>query len=134
MFFPNEGSLLLYWTQSSLRRSLRRVRSSARLYQALAERETDEAAREMYRLLAEQQRSRATRKLTSLFSLRVRLPVNKDPWAARVWRRLLIVCGPKIAVAWIDWRETQELAVILLVARAITRLARVRGRYLRPTS
>src|SRR5689334_20946046 len=72
MFFPNEGSILLYWTQSSLRSSLRRVRSSARLYQALAERETDEAAREMYRLLAEQHRSRATRKLTSLFSLRVR--------------------------------------------------------------
>jgi hypothetical protein len=135
MFLPDEGSLLLYWTQCSLRRSLRRVRSSARLYQALADRERDEASHELYRLLAEHQRGRAARKLTSLFSLRVPLPVNKDPFAARVWRRLLMLCGPRVAIGWIEWRETRELTVIILVARAIMRLARLRSRHVpRPTS
>src|SRR5689334_1849139 len=122
------------WAQCSLRRSLRRVRSSARLYQALSDRETDETSRELYRLLANHQQGRAARKLTSLFNLRVRLPVNRDPFAARVWRRLMILCGPRVAVRWIEWRGIRELAVIILVARAITRLAQLRGRYIRLTS
>ncbi len=135
MVSRDEGSLLLYWTRCSLRRSVRRVRSNARLYQALAERETDEATRELYRLLAVHQRGRAARKLTSLFRLRVRLPVNNDWFAARVWRRLLIFCGPRVAIRWIEWRETRELTVIITVARAITQLAKLRSRYVpRPTS
>ncbi|HEY8188027.1 MAG TPA: hypothetical protein VIF64_18295 [Pyrinomonadaceae bacterium] len=133
MFFPDEGSILLYWAQCSLRRSLRRVRSTVCLYEALADRETDAVSAELYRLLADQQRDRASRKLSRLFSLRACLPVDRDRIAERAWRRLLILCGPKVAVAWIDWRETRELALILLVARAITRLARVRG-HVRPTS
>ena len=63
MFGRDEGSILLYWTQCSLRRSLRRVRWTARLYQALADRETDEASRALYRLLADHERGRAARKL-----------------------------------------------------------------------
>jgi hypothetical protein len=123
----------MYWAQCSLRRSLRRVRSTVPLYEALADRETDEVSAELYRLLADQQRDRASRKLSRLFSLRACLPVDRDGIAERAWRRLLILCGPKVAVAWINWRETRELLLILLVARAITRLARVRG-HVRPTS
>jgi hypothetical protein len=133
MFFPNEGSILMYWSECSLRHSLRRVRSTARLYEALADRETDAVSAELYRLLAGQQRDRAVRKQSRLFSLHARLPLDRDRIAERAWRRLLILCGPKVAVAWINWRETRELALILLVARAITRLARIRG-HVRPTS
>lgn len=119
----------MFWAQRSLTRSLRRVRSTARLYQALADRETDKASSELYRVRAAQQRKRAARKLSHLFSLRARLPIDRDRLVGRAWRCLLILCGPKVAVAWIDWRETRELTMIILVARVITRLARVRGRH-----
>lgn len=126
MFWPDEGSLLLYWMRRSLLRSLSRVRSSARLYRALAERETDQVSRDFYGLLAEQQRGRAARKIMSLFNLRVRLPVDTDPFATRVWRRLLILCGPRLAVAWIEWRGNRELTLIIAAARAAVRLTRLR--------
>jgi hypothetical protein len=129
MLIPDEGSILLFWMQLSLRRSLRQARSTTRLYEALAVRETDIASGELYRLLANQQRGRAARQRARLYGLRASLPADRDWIVARVWRRVLILCGPKVAVAWIDWRETRELAVILLVARAIVRLARVRGRH-----
>ena len=119
----------------SLRRSLRKVLSNERLYQALAERETDEASRELYQLLARNERGRAVRKLSSLFSLALRLPTERDPLHERMWRRLLILCGPKTVSAYVEWRERRELTVIIAVARVITRLARPRGRQLpRPTS
>jgi hypothetical protein len=134
-FSATGGSVLLYWMRFSLRCSLRRVRSNERLYQALAERETDEASRELYQLLARNERGRAVRKLSSLFSLALRLPTERDPLHERVWRRLLILCGPKTVSAYVEWRERSELTVIIAVARIITRLARPRGRQLpRPTS
>jgi hypothetical protein len=111
-----------------MRRSVRRARFNARLYQAFAERETNEALRELYWLQAEQQRSRAARKLTSLFSLRARLPLNIDPLSGRAWRRFLILCGPRKASAWIEWREGRELMLIIGLARIITRLGRVEAR------
>jgi hypothetical protein len=134
MFIPDAGSILLFWVQLSLRRSLRQVQSTARLYEALAVRETDKAFGESYRVLANQQRCRAARKLSRLSGLRARLPVDRDRITARALRRLLIFCGPKVAAAWIDWRETRELAVMLVVARAITRLARIRGRNMQAKS
>jgi hypothetical protein len=111
-----------------MRRSVRRARSHARLYQALAERETNEAVRESYWLQVNHQRARAARKLTSLFSQRARLPLNKDPLVARAWRQLLILSGPRTAAAWIEWREGRELILIVSVARVIVRLTRHPGR------
>ena len=78
MFLPDEGSFLLYWMRCSLQRSLRRVRSNVRLYQALAAQETNEASRERYGLLAVNARRRVTRKLESLFSLCGDLQVDRD--------------------------------------------------------
>jgi hypothetical protein len=78
------------------------VRSNARLYQALATHEADEATRERYRLLAVNERRRESRKLASLFSLWVDSPEDKDTPAARTWRRLLILGGPRAAIAWIE--------------------------------
>lgn len=135
MFLPNEGSFLLYRKRRSLRRSLRRVRSNARLYEALADRETDKVSREVYRLHADLQRGSIPSKLSSLFSLRAGLPSDREGHLARTWRSILILCGPKVSVAWVEWRETRELTLILLVARAITILARLQGRReARPTS
>jgi hypothetical protein len=128
MLSTDRGTLLLHWMRCSMRRSVRRARSHARLYQALAERETDETARELYLLEADHQRARAARRLTRLFSLRARLPLNRDPLVARTWRRLLILSGPRRAAAWIEWREGRELMLILGVARIITRLTRVEAR------
>jgi hypothetical protein len=111
-----------------MRRSVRRSRFNTRLYQAFAERETNDAMRELYRLQAEHQRSRAARKLTSLFSQRARLPLDSDPLSARAWRQFLILCGPRKASAWIEWREGRELMLTIGVARIITRLTRVEAR------
>ena len=115
----------------SLGRSLRRVRSSVSGYQALSAREPDEASRESYCLLADHQRRREARKLTSLFNLGARLPANNDPLAARVWRWLLVLCGPKVAIVWIDWRDAPELAVIIVMARVVARIADIRDRHMR---
>jgi hypothetical protein len=111
-----------------MRRSVRRARFNARLYQALAERETNEAVRELFQLQAEHQRSRAARKLTSLFSLRARLPLDSDPLSLRAWRQFLILCGPRRASTWIEWREGRESMLIIGVAQIITRLMRVKAR------
>src|SRR4030095_12709767 len=69
MLIPDEGSILLFWMQLSLRRSLRQARSTTRLYEALAVRETDIASGELYRLLANQQRGRAARQRARLYGL-----------------------------------------------------------------
>ena len=122
-----------------MRRSVRRARSNARLYQAFAAREPNEASRELYWLQVDHQRARAARKLTSLFSLRVslraRLPIDRDLLPAWAWRRLLILCGTRTAVAWIEWREGRELMLIISVARVIARLTRLQaGRVRRSAS
>jgi hypothetical protein len=122
MLLPDPGLMLLYCMQHSLRRQLRQVRSNARLYEALADRESNDASRELFRLLAAKQRGRAARKVSSLFNLYAELPVDKDRLASRVWRQLLILCGPRTAVAWIEWRERKELTFIIAAARAIVRL------------
>jgi hypothetical protein len=124
MYWPGEESLLLFWMRRSLLRSLRRLRSSSRLYQALAEHETEEASRELYLRLAANERCRVVRKLGILFKLRARLPVDSDSLAARAWRRVLISCGPKVAMRWIEWREGRDLSLTICLVRVVGRLAR----------
>jgi len=114
--------ILLYWMRCSLRRSLKHLRSSARLYEALAGRERNEPSRTLYQLLAAQQRNRAARKLSKLFSLGARLPPDRDLLVARAWRQLLVMCGSRITVRWIEWRENHELALIISVIAVVTRL------------
>lgn len=124
MSWPGEESLLLFCMRRSLLRSLRRVRSSSRLYEALAEHETEGASRELYLRLAANERGRVARKLGSLFKLRARLPVDRDSLAARAWRRVLISCGPKVAMRWIEWRESRDLSLTICLARVVGRLSR----------
>jgi hypothetical protein len=125
MSWPEEGWLLRYWMRHFLLRSLRRVRSRSRLYEALAERETDEASQELYLRLANNERGRAARKLGSLFRMRARLPVDRDSLVARAWRHLLISCGPRVAMRWVEWSESREQTLIIAAARAGTRLTRL---------
>ena len=49
---------------------------------------------------------------------------DRDPLAARAWRRLLMLCGPSAAGMWIEWREDRELTLIIAVALTKARLAR----------
>jgi hypothetical protein len=95
------------------------------LYEALAERETDEASQELYLRLANNERGRAARKLGSLFRMRARLPVDRDSLVARAWRHLLISCGPRVAMRWVEWSESREQTLIIAAARAGTRLTRL---------
>ncbi len=50
------------------------------------------------------------------------------PLAARTWRWMLVLGGPRVAITWIEWREDRELRLIIAVAGAIARLTRLRGR------
>ena len=88
----------------------------------LSQVEKRETSRTLYQLLAVHQRNRAARNLSRLFSLGARLPPDRDLLVARAWRQLLVVCGPRIAVRWIEWRENHELALIISVIAVVTRL------------
>lgn len=131
MSWPGEGWLLRYWMRHSLLRSLRRVRSRSRLYQALAERETDEGYRDLYARLATNERGRAARKLGSLFKMRAHFSADRDAFAARAWRHLLISCGPRVAMRWVEWREGREQTLVIAAARAAARLTRLEAERLR---
>jgi hypothetical protein len=98
--------LLIYLTRRSwrllLRRSWRHARASLRIYQALAEREPREALRVALLQLAASQERCAARKAERLRKLRVTLPEDRDMLGARIWRWLLVRCGSRWALAWVD--------------------------------
>jgi len=107
--------LLIYLTQRSWRllliRSWRHARASLRIYQALAERELREALRVALLQLAASQERRAAWKAERLRKLREALPEDRDMLGARIWRWLLIRCGSRLALAWVDKVEEFYLAI-----------------------
>jgi hypothetical protein len=121
--------LLIYLTQRSwrllLRRSLRHAQASLRIYQSLAEREPREALRVALLQLAVSQERRAARKAERMRRLRMSLPEDRDTLGARIWRWLLIRCGSRCALAWIDKIEDFYLAlsweVIWLTMKKVAR-------------
>jgi hypothetical protein len=121
--------LLIYLTQRSwrllLRRSWRHARASMRIYQALAEREPREALRVTLLQLSVSQERRAARKAERLSELRVALPEDRDMLGARIWRWLLIRCGSRWALAWVDKIEDFYLSlswkVVWLTTKVVAR-------------
>ena len=107
--------MLIYLAQRcwrfSLRRSWRHARASLRIYRALAEREPQEALRAALLQLAASQERRAARKAERLRKLRVLLPEDHDTLGARIWRWLLVRCGSRWALAWIDKVEDYYFAL-----------------------
>jgi len=115
MFRQEIERLFLYLARCSwrllLRRSWRHARESLRIYRALAEREPHTALRAALLQLAASQERRAARKAGRMRRLRMSLPEDRDTLGARVWRLLLVRCGPRWALAWIDEVEDFYLAL-----------------------
>jgi len=131
MFVRIVGLVLLSATRLWLKRSLRRLRSNARLYKALAEAETDEVRQDFYQMLARKAQNCAGQKVSRLFRLGVRMPSDRDLLRARIWRQLLIFCGPHAVSAWVEWCERCELILIISVTRIVGLLAEQQQRKLR---
>jgi hypothetical protein len=92
------------------RRSLRRTRSTMRLYEALVEQEPNQIKRELYMHLATLQGQRVTRVIARLSWLNAVPAMTAEPLTARLWRNLLVGCGARYVLAWIDFLEMREMA------------------------
>ena len=133
MFRQEIERLSLYLARLSwqllLRRSLRHTRESLRIYLALAEREPQTALRAAFLQLAASQERRAARKAERMRKLCMSLPEDRDTLGAIVWRWLLVRCGSRWALAWIDEVEDFYLAltweVIWLLMKAAARRAKL---------
>jgi hypothetical protein len=72
---------------------------------------------------------RAARKAERMRKLCMSLPEDRYTLGARVWRRLLLLCGSRWALAWIDEVEDFYLAlsweVIWLIMKAAARRAKL---------
>jgi hypothetical protein len=115
MFRREIERLFLYLARRSwrllLRRSWRHARASLRIYRALAEREPHAALRAALLQLAASQERHAARKAERMRRLCMSLPEDRDTLSARVLRRLLVLCGSRWALAWIDKIEDFYLAL-----------------------
>jgi len=133
MFRQEIERLFLYLAWRSwrllLRRSWRHTRESLRIYCALAEREPQAAIRAALLQLAASQERRAARKVERMRRLCMSLPEDRDTLGARVWRWLLVRCGSRWALAWIDNVEDFYLAlsweVIWLTMKTAARRAKL---------
>jgi len=133
MFRQTIERLFLYLARRSWRfllsRSWRHTRESLRIYLQLAEREPHAALRAALFQLAASQECCAARKAERMRRLRMSLPEDRDTLGARVWRRLLVLCGSRWALAWIDEVEGFYLAlsweVIWLLMKAAARRAKL---------
>jgi hypothetical protein len=133
MFRQEIERLFLYLARRSwrllLRRSWRHARESLLIYHALAEREPQAALRAALLQLAASQERRAARKAERMRRLCMALPEDRDTLSARALRRLLVLCGSRWALAWIDEVEDFYLAlsweVIWLLMKAAARRAKL---------
>jgi len=133
MLFRITGLVLLSGTRLWLRHSLRSLRSNGRLYKALAERETDEVSQDFYQMLARKAQNRAGQKASRLFRLGVRIPADRDLLCARMWRQVVIFCGPNAVSAWVESGERWELTLTISVTRIVGGLAARQERKLHRT-
>jgi hypothetical protein len=108
----------------ALQRAWRHHAMIAPLYRALAPRMANEVREILLLQLAEREEQHLQMYAARL--ARMRLPVPKNAGAfASVWRWLLLNCGVRVALAWADWIERRDSALIALVIRQIaTRRAR----------
>lgn len=111
-----------------LRRSWRQARVSLRVYQALAEREPRRELRATLLQLAGSQERRADRQAQRLRKLCAPLPEDRDRLGERMWRWLLVRCGSRWALAWIDLIEDFDLFLSTAVTWLTARVAAWRAR------
>jgi hypothetical protein len=93
-------------------RRAQRKFSEARLYRALAERESCERLREALTLAAQAAERAAWRAEERLWALGAVAPPIADNWRARAWRWLLVRAGKRAALGYLAWLERRERKVL----------------------
>lgn len=90
-----------------LQRAWQQEQASARIYRALARRESNEARREVLLKLAETEVSHGERWLARLRELGAPLPSERETWRERVWRWILVQSGTENALKRIESSEVE---------------------------
>ncbi|HZS09032.1 MAG TPA: hypothetical protein VFD58_29625 [Blastocatellia bacterium] len=96
-----------------------------RIYLELAGREPHEELRTVLLRLATQAETRAARRAAHLRQLHQTVPDDRDPPGARVWRWILVRCGLRWSLGWIDRVEHDDLVLCTLFGRLVKRVSAV---------
>jgi VIT1/CCC1 family predicted Fe2+/Mn2+ transporter/rubrerythrin len=88
--------------------ALQKERASQRIYQALAQRETNEARHNALLGLAETERRHGERWAQRLVELGVTLPLDQDTFRGRIWRWVLVQSGTDNALKRIESNEVDD--------------------------
>jgi hypothetical protein len=89
----------------ALQQACRQKRSAARIYRALADRERDKVRQRFLLALAAHAERQAMYYAYRLKRLKASIPVADDGPGQRLWRWILIRCGVKPTLAWMERGE-----------------------------
>lgn len=115
---PELGRLLNNALQNTYRHQL----VVARLYRALAERQSNESHQEVLLVLAQSSEDKATGCAKRLQRLGVSPPLVCDSLGDRIWRWLLVRGGVTWVMAWITWIEGGDFHLYSRLIAAISPL------------
>ncbi len=91
--------------------ALQKERASQRIYQSLAERETNENRRKALLGLAETERGHAERWAARLRELGAQLPADRESLRDRIWRWVLVQSGTDNALKRVEDNEVDDTAM-----------------------
>ena len=94
---------------AAFQQSYRNKRVAAQIYRAFAEREPRETHRAVLQVLVENAERSAAGYASRLLRLGVLPPLNVNRLGAWGWQWLLICCGVRWAVGWVEWVEKRDL-------------------------
>ncbi len=94
-----------------LQQALQKERASQRIYRALAQRESNEARRNVLFRLAETERSHSERWAARLKELGADLPPDRESLHERIWRWVLVQSGTDNALKRIESNEVDDAAM-----------------------
>lgn len=100
-----------------LQTALQKEWASQRIYQALAQHETNEARRKALLGLAETERGHAERWARRLRELGAELPPDRDSLRERIWRWVLLQSGTDNALKRIEENEVDDTAMYVALGK-----------------
>jgi hypothetical protein len=101
-----------------LRQAYRHKRCTARIYRALADHERDRVRQRLLLALAIYAEKQALYYAYRLKRLQASIPTDDDSLGQRLWRWLLVRCGVKPTLAWIQRDERRYRGLLRTLAYA----------------
>ncbi len=89
---------------------------AARLYEALAQKESSLDRKAILQALSDRAEQRAADYDRRLQMLHANALHDEDAWQSRLWRWLLLRLGARAALTWLDWDEKGYLRLLGVVA------------------